>query len=689
MSRGPGPTATLAGHVVPLAAQDLVSLGLAPPSAATDAVSRDLQAEQPADAWAFWRASSRWVGRLLDGPSHREAALGERLRLRAAGAASGAAAGLLALCERLSLSEIEALLLEALVVAAFDPGVHARLGERVGERHATGLLSVGQWAELLVRDAAEWSALRYCFRSDAPLLAQGVVFLKPGPEQEPLLPLRARLVGLREETLDALLDPEGFPVQVPPGLVLHPVGRPLAELVLPVEVREQAAALELGAAGSPPRVALIGPAGSGRRTVAAALTAAAGLRLWELPVAAGSTVLELAERLRSVGPQVWLRRGALLLTGLEDLAPTPGQRWLDSAQRRLLINTLDSLPVPALLRVEPGLLEAGLLDRPGFWEWRLRHPTPADLDLWLQGQDKTPAVRRQLLRRVHSRVLSWAVAHAWQADGFGELATTPARPIEDPLLQPIAASFALEDLIVDDEIRDQILEVADGHAQQDKVFHEWGMQRLFQYGRGLTALLSGPPGTGKTMTASIIATRLGIPLYRVDLSKVVDKYIGESEKRIARIFDEAQRFPCVLLFDEADSLFGSRTAIRSSTDRYANLEVNYILQRVEDFTGVLLLTTNFDKNIDEAFKRRIRYHVEFPFPDATQRELLWRAFVPKKHSEGVDYVGLAEEYELSGGNIKNAVLRAAFSAASAGRRIDQEDLAWAAEQEYLKIGRLV
>jgi len=689
-----GPTATLTRETTTLAAHDLVAAGLAPPppQASAPIVDSASPAEAaPADAWEFWQGCSRWVTLLLSGPSQREAALAERLRLREAAQSTGAAAGLAVLCARLELTEIEALLLEALAVAAFDPAVHARLGERIEQRHATGLLTVGQWSDLLVRNADEWAALRYCFRPGAPLLAHGVAFLKPSWELDPLVPLRARVVGLREEVLDALLDPRRFATQAPPGLRLREPEQALDELVLPPELAEQAGQVELAPSPTegPARVALIGPRHSGRTCLGMAVAAAAGLPLWEYAVQPGATVAELAQRLQVVGPQVWLRRGALLLSGLDDLTPGPGQRWLDSAQRRLLLSTLDALKVPLLLRMEPGLFEASALDRPRWSHWRLYHPGADEIERWLLRHVPDKPARRELLRQVQSRTLTWADAQRWRQGDFGELPSAPSRPIEDPLLQPIAARFALEDLIVDDEIREQILEVADAYSHQDTVFNDWGMQRLFQYGRGLTALMSGPPGTGKTMTASIIATRLGLALYRVDLSKVVDKYIGESEKRISRIFDEAQRFPCVLLFDEADSLFGSRTAIRSSTDRYANLEVNYILQRVEDFTGVLLLTTNFEKNIDEAFKRRIRYHVEFPFPDAAQRELLWEAFVPDKHSERVDCAALAEEYELSGGNIKNAVLRAAFGAASDGRRIDQEDLAWAAEQEYLKIGRLV
>jgi SpoVK/Ycf46/Vps4 family AAA+-type ATPase len=193
------------------------------------------------------------------------------------------------------------------------------------------------------------------------------------------------------------------------------------------------------------------------------------------------------------------------------------------------------------------------------------------------------------------------------------------------------------------------------------------------------------------MAAGIIARQLGMDLFRIDLSSIISKYVGETEKNLARIFDEAQRGQTILLFDEADSLFAQRTEVKSSIDRYANLEVNYLLQRMEDFDGVTVLTTNFETSIDSAFKRRIRYRIQFPFPDKKARKLLWQSMFPKKAelSDDIDHGELADRYEMTGGHIKNAVIRAAFMAADRNSPITMADLIKASNLEYKEIGMIV
>jgi SpoVK/Ycf46/Vps4 family AAA+-type ATPase len=160
------------------------------------------------------------------------------------------------------------------------------------------------------------------------------------------------------------------------------------------------------------------------------------------------------------------------------------------------------------------------------------------------------------------------------------------------------------------------------------VFEAWGFDRVMSTSRGVTALFQGGPGTGKTLVASAIANELGMDLYRVDLSRVMSKWIGETEQNLAKLFDVAEDGNAIILFDEADSLFAKRTEVRSSVDRYANLEVNYLLQRLDSFEGIAILTTNFASSIDTAFKRRLSLRLTFPFPDEDQRERLWRAHLP-------------------------------------------------------------
>jgi SpoVK/Ycf46/Vps4 family AAA+-type ATPase len=252
------------------------------------------------------------------------------------------------------------------------------------------------------------------------------------------------------------------------------------------------------------------------------------------------------------------------------------------------------------------------------------------------------------------------------------------------------------ELVLDKDTLDAVQHLARFAQVRDKLFDEWGFGRLMQTGRALSAMFSGPSGTGKTMVAGLIAKDLGVELYRVDLSRVMSKYIGETEERLGALFSEASQVGAALLFDEADSLFGQRTEIKSSNDRYANLEVNYLLQRLEEFDGVVILTTNFGSSIDDAFLRRLRFRVQFPFPSPKERARLWDVLLPREmpqDDEGLDVDWMGEAFELTGGHVRNAVLRAAMYAAE-GQSVDGKAglsmrmLYDAAAAEYRELGKL-
>ena len=238
-----------------------------------------------------------------------------------------------------------------------------------------------------------------------------------------------------------------------------------------------------------------------------------------------------------------------------------------------------------------------------------------------------------------------------------------------------------------DTLRDMIAMV----RERAQILERWGYQRHLGVSRGVSALYSGEPGTGKTMAASVVASELGLELVRIDLSAVVSKYVGETEKNLAKIFDEAQDAHAMLLFDEADSLFGKRTELKSAQDRFANLEVNYILQRMETFDGVSVLTTNAEAAIDPALQRRLSFRIRFPEPEADERVRLWRQLLPPQTelSERVDFAALAERFEMTGGYIKNAIVRAAVIAARAGRAMCAEDLWTGAHHEYVEMGKVM
>ena len=255
----------------------------------------------------------------------------------------------------------------------------------------------------------------------------------------------------------------------------------------------------------------------------------------------------------------------------------------------------------------------------------------------------------------------------------------------------VEKSYAWEDLIVSREVEVQMRELISRYRYRNRVLEDWGLGSRFGSEQGLSALFEGPPGTGKTMSASLIARELGMDLYQIDLSKVVSRYVGETEKNLGRIFDEAERAQSMLLFDEADSLFAKRTEVKSSNDRYANLEVNFLLQRIETFSGVAILTTNFASSIDDAFARRLSMRISFSKPGEGERQRLWASMLsnPKIPKRDIDCEELAAEFELSGGHIKNAILRAAFIAASRSGILDQDILYLAARIELKEQGMLI
>lgn len=253
---------------------------------------------------------------------------------------------------------------------------------------------------------------------------------------------------------------------------------------------------------------------------------------------------------------------------------------------------------------------------------------------------------------------------------------------------PVETTYTFEDLVLPEDQKQTLLDIC-GHVwRRHQVYDEWDLRRRYAYGRNVSALMTGPPGTGKTMAAHVLSNLLGLPLYQVNLSQVVDKYIGETEKRLEEIFETADRCSCILFFDEADSIFGKRSEVQDAHDRYANTEVSYILQRMERFDGIVLLASNFRKNIDEAFMRRIRYLIEFTMPDEALREKIWRGcFTAKVPAERIDFPYLARQFELSGGSIRNIALNAVFLAACEDAPVSMRHLIKSLRQEHLKLGK--
>jgi hypothetical protein len=258
------------------------------------------------------------------------------------------------------------------------------------------------------------------------------------------------------------------------------------------------------------------------------------------------------------------------------------------------------------------------------------------------------------------------------------------------LAQKVNCIHDWPDLVLPARSIRQLQEVCSSEKYRHIVYSQWGYDRRLAQGKGLNILFSGPSGTGKTMAAGIIARALALDLYKIDLSSVISKYIGETEKQLSQIFHEAASSNAILFFDEADALFGKRSEVKDAHDRYANVEVAYLLQKMEEYEGVVILATNCRRNMDEAFTRRMHHVVEFPFPDADLRERIWKGLVPEGAplAAGVDFAFLARQFELSGGNIRNVALGAAFLAAEGRGEICMEDFIRATARELQKLGRL-
>ena len=259
------------------------------------------------------------------------------------------------------------------------------------------------------------------------------------------------------------------------------------------------------------------------------------------------------------------------------------------------------------------------------------------------------------------------------------------------LARQIEPKFCWSDIVLPPDRLTQLREICNQAKNRQVVYGKWGFERKLSLGKGLNALFSGQPGTGKTMAAEVIANELQLDLYKIDLSQVVSKYIGETEKNLDHIFTAAENANAILLFDEADALFGKRSEVKDAHDRYANLEIAYLLQKMEEYEGITILTTNLRQNLDEAFTRRIRFIVEFPFPEEEYRLQIWLGIwppeTPLEAEVALDL--LAQKFKLAGGNIRNIALAAAFLAAAENQCLGLQHLLQATKREFQKMGRLI
>jgi hypothetical protein len=561
-------------------------------------------------------------------------------------------------------------------ILANDPG------RPMIEEHLIGLILGAEGSEDIARE----------LDADRPLRRYGLVRL--GTADRPFASLTVDPLVVR---FIAAQPAEGEPDQF---LTVRAADRDLDDLHMPRPLIAKALKfLSTERDGEPARIIVRGRTGTGRHTLLASLAARAGRSLGVIDLA---TVPRdpnlLAGVLEAVLRRALLRGLIPCVDGLELIgSDDPDTRVQVQAVLRNHPGPLAvRLPADAQIILDPGYL---LLDLPARNErertesWgdslaRYRIPLSDPSELAARYR-----VGPGIIDRVCAEVARRPDRPTTPAGWMRELDDAVRQHLENRLGKTATRVKRLatwSDVVLPEDIIDSLLELTARVRHRKTVFEQWGFDRSITTARGITALFQGSPGTGKTMVAGVIARDLGLELYRVDVSRITSKWIGETEKNLGSLFDAAEDGQVMLLFDEADSLFAKRTEVKSSVDRYANMEVNYLLQRLDSFEGIAILTTNFGNAIDPAFKRRLTYRVTFPFPDEEMREQLWKSLIPAQVPvQGkLDFATLSQRFRLSGGYIRNAALRAAFLAAEEGVALSHEHLERAIKMEFREIGKL-
>jgi len=456
-------------------------------------------------------------------------------------------------------------------------------------------------------------------------------------------------------------------------------------------------------------VLLSGPRGSGKTQLARAIAGSHGLgalvldgaQLAALPMADQLSLLDVAFLEAAVtGDVLVIDRAELAFAQAppdSHLEPRYGFARLESLLQRMPARVIATIASGATLQSSlrdraHASLELPPLAREAARDlWRLMTPghlePEGDLDVHevagryaLTGRGIQNALH--ILERLDpTHIFKEGLEHACDSAQSGGMSETTTR---------VWIQRSRADLELPEGLARQIDEIIKTESIRERTLDEWGLGRRMGKGLGLVCLFDGEPGTGKTLAAEVIASELELPLYTVNVANVVSKWIGETEKNLQRIFDDAARNRCVLLFDEADSLFGKRTSVHNTIDRLANMEINLLLQLVENHRGLVLLTTNLKDAIDPAFGRRFAFKLSFEFPDPDVRERIWRRLLPRgKLAKDVDVKALARHYELAGGSIRNIVLRAAYRSAAQGHMLDMAALDDCATVECKSLGKLV
>jgi len=540
----------------------------------------------------------------------------------------------------------------------------------------------------------------------APLLKYELIVVQEDTAN-PRAPLLNRYLKLDERIVNYLLGRNEIDLRLSRHVSLVEPKQRLEDLVLPSELLSHLKLLvanhQKGNSGL--NLYFQGPYGVGKRSTAGALCRQAGLKLLVVNaehVASAGT--DFALILRLIDREAVLQDAAVYWHGFDALLSDDQRAYLslllqDLQERRGIVflagettwEPADTPDLPPFVRIE--FSRPAYAGRLLFWGKALEGIAPTDIDAaglankfrFTGGQIRDAAVTARNLARRHDPENASAnmadLLEACRLQSNRKLATLATR---------INPHYSWSDIVLAADKLRQLREICNAVEYRSIVYDEWGFDDKLSMGKGLSLLFAGPSGTGKTMAAEILARELGLDLYKIDLSTVISKYIGETEKNLSRIFAEAATSNAVLFFDEADALFGKRSEVRDSHDRYANIEINYLLQRMEEYEGTVILATNLRKNMDDAFVRRIQFTIEFPFPNFDQRLAIWQRVWPDNTPrKNLDLDFMARRFEITGGNIRNIALSAAFLGAEDGGCVRMKHLVRATWQEYQKMGKVI
>jgi ATP-dependent 26S proteasome regulatory subunit len=616
----------------------------------------------------------------------------------------------LRLVELQQIFELSAFDLDCLLiclVAELDPRyerLYSYLQDDVTRKYA----SVNLIMNLLCQSFEEKLHQRERFAAEAPLLGRGLLLIHDEPSRgsEALL---GKYLRVDERITRYLLGSDQCDGRIQSHIrVLRPA-KSFDDLFLPTGMKRVLSALteDRSAAASSMLVYMQGSYGCGRKAAAEALCRASQLKLIhvDLESVLGHQAVSADAAIALIVREGLLQRGALHIEDF-DLLLADDKTTLRKKLLRELSRSKGLIFLAGATSWEPRgetgesefiALEFPRTDYPArveLWRKELAGLVSPDFDFGILankfrltgGQIKdsvTTARRLAMWREGESRGIE-------AVDIYEACRVHSSRKLSS-LGRKIKPHHAWEDIVLPEDRLQQLREICNSMKYRSLVFDQWGFDRKLSLGKGLNILFAGPSGTGKTMAAEIMAGELGLDLYKIDLSTVVSKYIGETEKNLARIFSEAETSNAILFFDEADALFGKRSEVRDSHDRYANIEINYLLQKMEEHEGVVILATNFRKNMDDAFVRRMHFTVEFAFPNESDRRRIWEQIWPKEtpQSPDLDFDFMARRFEVPGGNIRNIAMAAAFLAASDGGIVNMAHLLHGTRREYQKMGKVV